>query len=39
MKDWRRATKLDQHVPENLPNTDTTGFPQENPDSIYEGEK
>ncbi len=36
MKDWRRATKLDQHALENLLNTDTTGFPQENLDSIYE---
>ncbi|MCM1561700.1 MAG: AAA family ATPase, partial [Butyrivibrio sp.] len=36
MKDWRRATKFDQHAIENLLNTDTTGFPQENLDSIYE---
>ncbi len=36
MKEWRRATKYDQHALENLLNTDTTGFPQENLDSIYE---
>ena len=36
MKDWRRATKYDQRAIENLLNTDTTGFPQENLDSIYE---
>lgn len=36
MKDWRRATKFDQRAIENLLNTDTTGLPQENLDSIYE---
>ena len=36
MKEWRRATKYDQHALENLLNTDTAGFPQENLDSIYE---
>lgn len=36
MKDWRRATKLDQRAAESLLNTDTTGLPQEDLDSIYE---
>ena len=39
MKDWRRATKFDQHAIENLLNTDTTGLPWENLEAIYEATK
>lgn len=39
MKDWRRATKFDQHAIENLLDTDTTGLPQENLEAIYEETK
>ena len=39
MKDWRRATKFDQHAIENLLNTDTTGLPRENLEAIYEATK
>lgn len=36
MKDWRRATKIDQRALENLLHADTTGYPKESLDEIYE---
>ena len=36
MKDWRRATKIDQRALENLLGADTTGYPKESLDEIYE---
>ena len=36
MKDWRRATKIDQRALENLLYADTTGYPKESLDEIYE---
>ena len=39
MKDWRRATKIDQRVLENLLAVDTTEYPKEELDAIYEATK
>ena len=36
MKDWRRATKIDQRALENLLSADTTEYPKESLDEIYE---
>ena len=35
-KDWRRATKVDQRILENLLSADTDGMPEEQLDPIYE---
>ena len=35
-KDWRRATKIDQRILENLLSVDTEGLPEENLNSIYD---
>ena len=35
-KDWRRVTKIDQRVLENLLSVDTTGLPEDKLDSIYD---
>lgn len=39
MKDWRRAIKTDQRALENLLAADTTEYPKENLDAIYEATK
>lgn len=39
VKDWRRATKIDQRALENLLYSDTTEYPKENLDAIYEATK
>lgn len=35
-KDWRRVTKIDQRVLENLLSVDTSGLPEDNLNSIYD---
>lgn len=35
-KDWRRATKIDQRILENLLEVDTTGLPEDRLEDIYE---